>query len=90
MVGNTFKICEDIGKHEAVLDGAFAVLQTKDMLQTDMVLEIIDDLFERFDLHGNGDIIFDICGLRHGENIQNGRFQGSKLVFRLGGEYDIF
>ena len=71
VVGNALEVCEKIGKHKAVLDGAFAVLETDRMLETDIVLEIVDNLLERFDVHGKGNIVFAVCVFRNGKDFIN-------------------
>ena len=48
VVADTLQGGQQIGPDEAGLDGAVALLQTQDVVQTHLFLQIVDDLFQRF------------------------------------------
>ena len=52
VVRDALQIRQDIRQDEARLNAAIAVFQTHDMVRAHPLLELVDDLLERLDLHG--------------------------------------
>ena len=64
MVGDSFKVGEQVGEDKSHLDGTFAVLKAENVLGLEVVLQIIDDLFKRL----NGDSKLQIVFLEGGKS----------------------
>ena len=46
VVGNTLEVGKYIGKNEAVLDGALALLKSDDVIELDLIAKIVNYLLE--------------------------------------------
>ena len=72
VVGHAFQICQQIGQHEACGQRAFAALETGDVIRTQLVLQLVDDLLQRLDLPRKRQIVLqerpacEINDLAHG------------------------
>ena len=47
VVGHAFQICQQIGQYETCGQRAFAALETGDVIRTQLVLQLVDDLLQR-------------------------------------------
>ena len=52
MIRNSLKIVEKVGKDKPVLNGTFAFLQTKDVIELDPVAKIVNDLLQGLNVGG--------------------------------------
>ena len=68
VVGGALEIGQEIRPDEACLDAAIALLHPENVARAHLLLEQIDDLLERLDLRGDGDIAGGECTQRKCEN----------------------
>ena len=67
VVGHAFQICQQIGQYEACGQRAFAALETGDVIRTQLVLQLVDDLLQRLDLPRNCCKVFTMAAVPSGE-----------------------
>ena len=82
VVGGALEIGQEIRPDEACLDAAIALLHPENVARAHLLLEQIDDLLERLDLRGDGDIAGGECPQRKRENFTEGICK--RLKFALG------
>ena len=72
MVGHAFQICQQIGQHEACGQRAFAALETGDVIRTQLVLQLVDDLLQRLDLPRKRQIVLQERPARQIDDLAHG------------------
>ena len=79
MVRNALVVVQDIHQDKAQLDGAAAFLQTAHVIVLDGIGQAVDDLFQRFYLCGQCQIVVDISGGADSQDLANGRRHNRQL-----------
>ena len=86
VVGGALEIGQEIRPDEACLDAAIALLHPENVARAHLLLEQIDDLLERLDLRGDGDIAGGECTQRKCENFTDCICKRLKIALGAVGE----
>ena len=73
MVGHALAVGEQVVECEAVVERALAGLQAVDVVQLHLVAEVVDELLERLDAVGRGDVVVEEGVDRDLEDARHGR-----------------
>ena len=89
VVGNTLEVGKYVGKNEAVLDGALALLESDDVIELDLIAKIVNYLLERLDLGCGIKVVVDKGYVSELEYLLNRTAKYGKLSCRLVGECEL-
>ena len=87
MVGHALAVGEQVVEREAVVERALAGLQAVDVVQLHLVAEVVDELLERLDVVGRGDVVVEEGVDRDLEDARHGGEHDLQLA-RAGGRKD--